>query len=168
MRYTRIRPAPPISTHALREEGDVLCRLKHDEYNGISTHALREEGDLLYRDFRKEIIYFYPRPPRGGRPATPPGTRQGRNNFYPRPPRGGRHQDYLEALAEAGNFYPRPPRGGRPAGAGDRAGADQFLPTPSARRATGKRYTTKTQEVFLPTPSARRATAVWEGDRREV
>ena len=38
-------PEAPISTHALREEGDVL----YDDGQGlalqISTHALREEGD---------------------------------------------------------------------------------------------------------------------------
>ena len=46
-----------ISTHALREEGDPphapkLCQV------GISTHALREEGDgnvMSYRDSRVEI-----------------------------------------------------------------------------------------------------------------
>ena len=33
--------------------------------------------------------------------------------FYPRPPRGGRPKTYRLDL-DAGNFYPRPPRGGRP------------------------------------------------------
>ena len=60
MGYNHFYPRPPrggrrpfghqagsrsaISTHALREEGDVFigfCRYGH----GISTHALREEGD---------------------------------------------------------------------------------------------------------------------------
>ena len=35
----------------------------------ISIHALREEGDILWRLQRHLIINFYPRPPRGGRPA---------------------------------------------------------------------------------------------------
>ena len=78
-----------ISTHALREEGDLP---QHRDHQGladfyprpprggrrqaqgsepgrkkISTHALREEGDLRSRRKRHEYIYFYPRPPRGGR-----------------------------------------------------------------------------------------------------
>ena len=38
--------AKPISTHALREEGDDL-EDADDDLTGISTHALREEGDKL-------------------------------------------------------------------------------------------------------------------------
>ena len=33
----------------------------------ISIHALREEGDWLWRAGKPKICYFYPRPPRGGR-----------------------------------------------------------------------------------------------------
>ena len=36
-------------------------------YNPISIHALREEGDRNRRSKSKRILYFYPRPPRGGR-----------------------------------------------------------------------------------------------------
>ena len=35
--------------------------------NSISIHALREEGDYNRRSKSKQILYFYPRPPRGGR-----------------------------------------------------------------------------------------------------
>ena len=35
----------------------------------ISTHALREEGDVNRKSIRNELNYFYPRPPRGGRPG---------------------------------------------------------------------------------------------------
>ena len=77
---------------------------------------------------------FYPRPPRGGRPAStrrtlrplrisihalreegdpfrrPRGSRA--RNFYPRPPRGGRR--FLARRCGCRQyFYPRPPRGGR-------------------------------------------------------
>ena len=81
-----------ISIHALREEGDrrgrddPKCRI-------ISIHALREEGDLETQrksstatiflstpSARRATLvlvllitfsgYFYPRPPRGGRPCT--------------------------------------------------------------------------------------------------
>ena len=55
-----------ISIHALREEGDAAI----PEYYWrklISIHALREEGDKPKPQQRLEQIYFYPRPPRGGR-----------------------------------------------------------------------------------------------------
>ena len=60
-----------------------------------------------------DLLYFYPRPPRGGRPEQSRGLQTALQDFYPRPPRGGRP---LTALTEEG--------------------AAQFLPTPSARRAT--------------------------------
>ena len=34
---------------------------------GISIHALREEGDLVIHPTKTPMLYFYPRPPRGGR-----------------------------------------------------------------------------------------------------
>ena len=59
------------------------------------------------------------------------------SNFYPRPPRGGRRTQ--GAVSGFGKyFYPRPPRGGRRGRCGLRRGVDQFLSTPSARRATGE------------------------------
>ena len=103
----------------------------------ISIHALREEGDARPPNLSASSSNFYPRPPRGGRPALPgiqPVTTTA--NFYPRPPRGGRPdgkgqrgeqvQISIHALREEGDhagaftavsvrdFYPRPPRGGRP------------------------------------------------------
>ena len=57
-----------ISTHALREEGDMVnphLTLPTD----ISTHALREEGDIVSKSVAKNKQNFYPRPPRGGRPS---------------------------------------------------------------------------------------------------
>ena len=78
--------------------------------------------------------------------------------FYPRPPRGGRHSGQyfdrgypkisIHALREEGdksspkpprskeNFYPRPPRGGRPPPPCVWPPPALFLSTPSARRAT--------------------------------
>ena len=82
-----------ISIHALREEGDFILRGQTENDILISIHALREEGDLTTRpimasptglflstpsarratqDYIKIIVledYFYPRPPRGGRPC---------------------------------------------------------------------------------------------------
>ena len=55
------------SIHALREEGDR--RRPHQRpAGGISIHALREEGDLYAPRTKLQHLYFYPRPPRGGRP----------------------------------------------------------------------------------------------------
>ena len=78
-----------ISIHALREEGDrgpsVFCRCGH-----ISIHALREEGDASGSIPSIPCSYFYPRPPRGGRPQLSHHSPSMTANFYPRPPRGGR------------------------------------------------------------------------------
>ena len=38
----------------------------------ISIHALREEGDRKLLQTSSVLHYFYPRPPRGGRPRTVP------------------------------------------------------------------------------------------------
>ena len=56
-----------ISTHALREEGDVLVFATFDSQNLISIHALREEGDSRRSSPRPWTFYFNPRPPRGER-----------------------------------------------------------------------------------------------------
>ena len=37
----------------------------------ISIHALREEGDKDTNLFWRLLLYFYPRPPRGGRRSVP-------------------------------------------------------------------------------------------------
>ena len=99
-----------ISIHALREEGDP--RQERFSFGvGISIHALREEGDFAAWSLGNVKIYFYPRPPRGGRHSpTTPTTKP--RNFYPRPPRGGRRSWWTISILP-GHFYPRPPRGGR-------------------------------------------------------
>ena len=55
---------------------------------------------------------FYPRPPRGGRPAYPSTSTALCEDFYPRPPRGGRRSNPARRI-QPHHFYPRPPRGGR-------------------------------------------------------
>ena len=111
-----------------------------DEYKAhkkaeISIHALREEGDRCRPPWQCRGSYFYPRPPRGGRPmpgycgyfsnrflSTPSARRatlprggkfRHRRHFYPRPPRGGRPRTCW-IFCYRWYFYPRPPRGGRP------------------------------------------------------
>ena len=58
--------------------------------------------------------------------------------FYPRPPRGGRPAVTFEAKHTNSDFYPRPPRGGRRCWRHPAALRSGFLSTPSARRATGR------------------------------
>ena len=60
---------PPISIHALREEGDLTTDTELRQ-TVISIHALREEGDKRVKNVRSHIRNFYPRPPRGGRPIS--------------------------------------------------------------------------------------------------
>ena len=127
---------------------------------------------------------FYPRPPRGGRPAL--GNHRGNParisihalreegdfsasarkrhlvNFYPRPPRGGRRVQLGDFQAGA-HFYPRPPRGGRRS---PRL-LLHFLRGISihALREEGDGQSlvlTSGSRIFLSTPSARRATAKTE------
>ena len=150
-------PRRRISIHALREEGDHQGHRQAHHY-GISIHALREEGDSQDDGIQVAVDQFLSTP--SARRATPrpwPWTRK-LANFYPRPPRGGRLRS-PRALRRDFHFYPRPPRGGRHRRREDRlrsrvisihalreegdrlraAGidaVDQFLSTPSARRAT--------------------------------
>ena len=86
---------------------------------------------------------------------------------------------------EMKNFYPRPPRGGRLTGKRRDDSLQQFLSTPSARRATSEQTLSRSEPkisihalreegdlgntaalsvttIFLSTPSARRATAKTE------
>ncbi len=154
------------------------------DYANISIHALREEGDLLRICSISMSFAFL---------STPSARRATRAfrvipelvvNFYPRPPRGGRLWP-IRRFQNLRYFYPRPPRGGRLSRIGIDEGTDQFLSTPSARRATvvandyvnitndfyprpprgGRRntaYQRAIADIFLSTPSARRATAKTE------
>mgnify|MGYP007083639824 CR=1 FL=1 len=101
----------------------------------ISIHALREEGDLAILLKPMQMVYFYPRPPRGGRPAAGMpdlldrvisihALREEGDGIWCYAPRvptwisihalreeGDRLNRVL--LAFISDFYPRPPRGGR-------------------------------------------------------
>ena len=103
---------------------------------GISTHALREEGDNSLGICSSDDRNFYPRPPRGGRP--------------------GRCGDPAQAAQEISTHALREEGDRRPKRRTDHFW--QFLPTPTARRATGGLFPRFAIWEFLPTPSARRAT----------
>ena len=75
-------------------------------FDGISIHALREEGDWTSPHSSRMVLYFYPRPPRGGRPK------------------------YGTQLCVNGGFL------STPSARRATLSLKQFLSTPSARRAT--------------------------------
>ena len=56
-----------LSTPSARRATSVQ-RVRYSS-SRISIHALREEGDVLPDGWEVDDPYFYPRPPRGGRPA---------------------------------------------------------------------------------------------------
>ena len=147
----------------------------------ISTHALREEGDGRRSRASACRCYFYPRPPRGGRPI-PWVYGMDVKKFLPTP--SARRATTLACRAIEGN--PISTHALREEGDHRRRSSSYssgFLPTPSARRATqtlalliflreisthalreeGDLVSCKQQfryPQFLPTPSARRATEV--------
>ena len=119
-------------------------------------------------------LYFYPRPPRGGRRplfffhvmsfpflSTPSARRATRSamprrstgiDFYPRPPRGGRPPSCPCPQCQ-GYFYPRPPRGGRRSTCCPIGRQNVFLSTPSARRATSRSsFRSRPVAYFYPRP----------------
>ena len=141
-----------ISIHALREEGDKASGAGPHRAGGISIHALREEGDSTPTLQTALLAYFYPRPPRGGRPSLFPRLiPAGTISIHALREEGDCPNPRCQAAAD--DFYPRPPRGGRldPPYLG--LGAVKFLSTPSARRATGGRVIRSQQpKYFYPRP----------------
>ena len=152
--YVRVE----ISIHALREEGDARAQSAQEaaaEFlstpsarratdvavavlfgNTISIHALREEGDCVISVRRSSRLVFLSTPSARRATAATLTLRAQIENFYPRPPRGGRPLTLraqiekmkisIHALREEGDVF----QGGR------LAAAEEFLSTPSARRAT--------------------------------
>ena len=100
----------------------------------ISIHALREEGDPAFPSQPSAAGYFYPRPPRGGRPHV----------SFP-----CFHARLFLSTPSARRATPSPSIARM---------APLFLSTPSARRATECFKRRIKPNVFLSTPSARRAT----------
>ena len=146
-----------ISIHALREEGDTDCNCIF-HIRAISIHALREEGDIRLDPERRRLQAFLSTPSARRATASSRNMRRTKLYFYPRPPRGGRHLEITsEILASLFlstpsarratfrllslvrfliYFYPRPPRGGRLPQIFRFVKRFLFLSTPSARRAT--------------------------------
>ena len=103
----------------------------------VYIHALREEGDTFHLDHLQRFPQFLSTPSARRATAVRPSMRQCQFwYFYPRPPRGGRQDIYtianalvkisIHALREEGDCRACRQRNRR----------EEFLSTPSARRAT--------------------------------
>ena len=125
-----------ISIHALREEGDGPLTCAFDiSSQFLSTPSARRATVAEASAVREEILFL-------STPSARRATAHLRCSyyrqwyFYPRPPRGGRPQSCTLNLPCYENFYPRPPRGGRRFRRVCVRCPRLFLSTPSARRAT--------------------------------
>ena len=104
--------AADISIHALREEGDLLQMVfVHLNIQFLSTPSARR-ATKRRRMERTAQRYFYPRPPRGGRPKTI-SILHGRTIFLSTPSARRATAWAVCILPLWAYFYPRPPRGGR-------------------------------------------------------
>ena len=112
----------------------------------ISIHALRKEGDCRGRHTGSRILYFYPRPPRGGRligrmenfqkyiisihalrgegDVAQKLTERMEKEFLSTPSAGRATRLKATKGATTKYFYPRPPRGGRLKGYLDKLNAE--------------------------------------------
>ena len=113
-------PVVSISIHAPREGSDLPHGRLQYHRRAISIHAPREGSDHRQWQQCARRGHFYPRSPRGERPAST-ARQSSRSNFYPRSPRGERpHRSRLRRFR--GYFYPRSPRGERLGGIEHRLG----------------------------------------------
>ena len=145
------------------------CGCTRQMVDSISIHALREEGDSSHPRFAAGAVYFYPRPPRGGRRGGRRGNplpesisihalREEGDSACPKSSRsvkmisihalreeGDPSQSTL--MASSANFYPRPPRGGRLEITGVDAWYLNFYPRPPR----GGRQQKQRQNLYFQT-----------------
>ena len=125
----------PISIYALREEGDRTLTGKWPKARAFLSTPSARRATLQCLVTWSSHRYFYPRPPRGGRPSA-----------------AGQHAepDRFLSTPSARRATPRPQKW---------PWYKKFLSTPSARRATPNlQHLSMGFFEFLSTPSARRAT----------
>ena len=91
---SRLPQTYTISIHALREEGDLHRYAPHRGGGGFLSTPSARRATLSQGVKSGKSVYFYPRPPRGGRLAKN-DIFISFTNFYPRPPRGGRLSRFL-------------------------------------------------------------------------
>ena len=123
-----------LSTPSARRA--TCCRRHRTGRRCISIHALREEGDYASRSLSLSVILFLSTP--SARRATSSRKQAAwfRNYFYPRPPRGGRPPLWRSLRASAKISIHALREEGDGITAVDFRGIAKFLSTPSARRAT--------------------------------
>ena len=88
-----------ISIHALREEGDLLCCLTaFSIYKFLSTPSARRATCVhVWNTVKKPIFLSTPSARRATRQLIRPPSRF--SDFYPRPPRGGRPADPIFGIS---------------------------------------------------------------------
>ena len=191
-----------ISIHVLREEDDTHYSRRAVGYRlflstssarrttpatatisplfAISIHVLREEDDFVAFRVGSLFGYFYPRPPRGGRPPTPYripvptqflSTSSARRTTANSMTIGERIKISIHVLREEDDntseskwsihhyFYPRPPRGGRLQTLSQRLSHNHFYPRPPRGGRLLRAHLLHPGVLFLSTSSARRTTA---------
>ena len=99
-----------LSTSPLR--GTTAEELGHADSIAISIHVPLAGDDKRQQTCAERRLYFYPRPPCGGRRLTALFRMLATRYFYPRPPCGGR-LPASSCKSWRFHFYPRPPCGGR-------------------------------------------------------
>ena len=67
-------PGQEISIHALREEGDFACRAFLRLRTGFLSTPSARRATARLSELLTGKAYFYPRPPRGGRPEQKQST----------------------------------------------------------------------------------------------
>ena len=148
-------PADNISIHALREEGDcVSAKPLTGNCGFLSTPSARRatnadcdcSGDCQFLSTPCGLVvsvaevYFYPRPPRGGRRcplvSSSVTIRQHHRRrcsilqFLSTPSARRATQRRSGKKSSLADFYPRPPRGGRREPCGGCPGTADFYPRP--------------------------------------
>ena len=158
--HIRFPKGTVISIHALREEGDLSTSVslpRAKEF--LSTPSARRATDADTLLVCKQLD-FYPRPPRGGRPApTSISDPERRISIHALREEGDTQREKAERAAI--KFLSTPSARRATKGVTIHNTNDLFLSTPSARRATAVRFCSTTNAEFLSTPSARRATSAW-------
>ena len=172
-----------ISIHALREEGDLFDDVFiFISFLFLSTPSARR-ATWAASGWAMVPPYFYPRPPRGGRPAradrrevgagisihalreegdrsptTPPTTE---NKFLSTPSARRATPEWCADGPSCADFYPRPPRGGRLHKSKSAKRVRDFYPRPPRGGRRAACSLSVRLILFLSTPSARRATSGW-------
>ena len=104
-------PSVFLSTPSARRA--TLCFHRIGKGISISIHALREEGDPGDNAHCRRRGYFYPRPPRGGRPLLHPVSKIHAKISIHALREEGDWRGFRRPAFRERYFYPRPPRGGR-------------------------------------------------------